>query len=269
MVLVLASKRENHRKKQWPGAVACLAFLFILVFLPQSERLEVEAWATEVMGTAADISTENVDAGQQQQQQQEVKGREKWRQVHRYRSDYHGDGEQRQRKLEKATLQRNVPGQEKWRQIHRDDKSTDHENSSPRVEQGWREALPDANFTATPDTQYELCFVTSVYSSSPREADRPPTVEAIAGQNPSFRFFAFTNLPSLYAPGWKVVVKPLDQYKRYITQSRWAKFMAWEDPEICLVSIWFFACCEWSIMSQSYRTVPSGHLHGWVLSTQG
>ena len=104
--------------------------------------------------------------------------------------------------------------------------------------QGWRKTLPLANnFTATTDTQYEVCFVTSVYSSSFQQADRPPTVQPIQDQNPSFRFFAFTNLPNLEAPGWKLRFKPLDQYyKRRITQSRWAKFMAWEDPEILLVS---------------------------------
>lgn len=121
---------------------------------------------------------------------------------------------------------------------HHDDESI-QDNKTPLEGQGWRKSLPLANFIATTDTQYEVCFVTSVYSFSLQQGDKPPTVEVIQGQNPSFRFFAFTNLPNLEAPGWKIRVKSLDQYyKRLITQSRWAKFMAWEDPEISLVSGW-------------------------------
>lgn len=97
------------------------------------------------------------------------------------------------------------------------------------------------NFSATPETQFEMCFVTSVYSTSTSEGDRPPSVEDITQQNPTFRFFAFTNLAELEAPGWTVILKNLTQYKRFITQSRWAKFMAWTDSQVCQASIHFFA----------------------------
>jgi hypothetical protein len=89
------------------------------------------------------------------------------------------------------------------------------------------------NFTWTTtnnDTQFEVCFVTSVYSSSVRTADRPPSVTDIQTDNPTFRFFAFTNLPDLVAPGWHIIVKSSPAYRRYITQSRWPKFMAWQHP---------------------------------------
>lgn len=93
--------------------------------------------------------------------------------------------------------------------------------------------LPEAkDWTPTQETPYEVCFVTSVYSSSPETADRPPDVNDIKKANPSFQFFAFTNMESIDAPGWTVKQKPLAEYRRYITQSRWAKFMGWKDESV-------------------------------------
>jgi hypothetical protein len=93
--------------------------------------------------------------------------------------------------------------------------------------------LPDATgWKASMDTPYEVCFVTSIFSASPDTSDRPPDITDIQEDNPSFRFFAFTNMPDLDAPGWTVMVKDFSQYRRYITQSRWAKFMGWKDPSV-------------------------------------
>jgi hypothetical protein len=93
--------------------------------------------------------------------------------------------------------------------------------------------LPDAmDWKASKDTPYEVCFLTSVYSAAPGTSDRPPDVADILEANPSFRFFAFTNMRDLDAPGWTVKVKDFSQYRRYITQSRWAKFMGWKNPSV-------------------------------------
>lgn len=94
--------------------------------------------------------------------------------------------------------------------------------------------LPEAtNFIATNDTFYEVCFLTSVYSSSVKTADRPPSVEKIREENPTFQFLAFTNLPAIDAPGWKVILQSFgSQYRRYITQSRWPKFLGWKHPSV-------------------------------------
>jgi hypothetical protein len=89
--------------------------------------------------------------------------------------------------------------------------------------------IPDAsNWIGTDDTPFEVCFLTSVYSSSVQTADHPPSVQEIKDNNPTFQFFAFTNLPDLDAPGWTVIVKNFSQYRRFITQSRWPKFLAWK-----------------------------------------
>lgn len=82
------------------------------------------------------------------------------------------------------------------------------------------------------DTEYEVCFVTSVYSASTKNSDRPPDVNEIRSANPTFRFFAFSNLSGLDAPGWTIIHKNFTNYRRFITQSRWAKFMGWQNPEV-------------------------------------
>ncbi len=93
--------------------------------------------------------------------------------------------------------------------------------------------LPDATgWTATKETPYEVCFVTSVYSTSPETSDRPPDITEIKKANPSFQFFAFTNMEDIDAPGWTIKIKRLSEYRRYITQSRWAKFMGWKDESV-------------------------------------
>jgi hypothetical protein len=137
-----------------------------------------------------------------------------------------------------------------------------------------------ANFSATPETQYEVCFVTSVYSSSANAADHPPSVQDMKEQNPTFRFFAFTNLADLQAPGWTVLVKNLTRYKRFITQSRWAKFMAWTDPLVSQVSTRTVGTGNfiWGELPTVYSNdpiqiqlllVPSRNLYGWILQTKG
>ena len=88
------------------------------------------------------------------------------------------------------------------------------------------------DWKASPETPYEVCFVTSVYASTPEAADSPPDVREIREANPTFAFFAFSCLDPLEAPGWTMKRKTFGQYKRFITQSRWAKFMAWQDDDV-------------------------------------
>ena len=80
-----------------------------------------------------------------------------------------------------------------------------------------------------------VCFVTSQFSSSRDKTDylydarkTTPLLHA----SPMYHFLAYSNLADLKAPGWEVVVKDLREYKRWITQSRWAKFLAFRDAKI-------------------------------------
>jgi hypothetical protein len=78
---------------------------------------------------------------------------------------------------------------------------------------------------------YDVCFVSCIYAISKESADKPADVSALSQANPSFRYFLYTNLDDLDTPGWTKVVKQFT-YRRYITQSRWGKFMSWKDPEM-------------------------------------
>jgi len=88
-----------------------------------------------------------------------------------------------------------------------------------------------SEWTATPETPYEVCFVTSVYASSAEESDHPPDVREIRDANPIFAFFAFTCMDDLDAPGWTKKKRTFG-YKQFITQSRWAKLMGWKDEDV-------------------------------------
>jgi hypothetical protein len=88
------------------------------------------------------------------------------------------------------------------------------------------------SWTPTKETPYEVCFVTSVYSASLETADRLPGIRKLQAAAPTFHFFAFSNLPDLEDNGWIVIDKNFTQYRRFITQSRWPKFMGWKHPTI-------------------------------------
>ena len=80
-----------------------------------------------------------------------------------------------------------------------------------------------------------ICFITAQFASSVSETDKlfdvTKTTPTLA-QSPDYKFYAFSNLEDLKAPGWQVIVRDLQQYKRLITQSRWPKFQAFRDPTI-------------------------------------
>jgi hypothetical protein len=87
-----------------------------------------------------------------------------------------------------------------------------------------------------------LCFVTCIFGANVKHADIPRDVTGIFSNYTSpFDFLLFTNLEDLLAPGWTKVVKRDLPYKRFITQSRWAKFMGWREEALshCGTIIYF------------------------------
>ena len=78
----------------------------------------------------------------------------------------------------------------------------------------------------------QLCFITSVFGPPDVTTDRPPDVSDWEDVH-DVSFFVFTNRPDLEAPGgWQLLLQPDLPYQRYITQSRWGKFLSWKDPTI-------------------------------------
>jgi hypothetical protein len=78
----------------------------------------------------------------------------------------------------------------------------------------------------------DICFVSSIFAPTIKTADRPNAITNFKmGNTTSFQFFMYTNLEDLESPGWTKVLRHFT-YRRFITQSRWGKFMAWKDPEM-------------------------------------
>jgi hypothetical protein len=77
-----------------------------------------------------------------------------------------------------------------------------------------------------------LCFVTSVFAENVTLADRPSNVlDWLEAYPDKVKFYMYTNIPELATEGWTSVYKNFS-YRRYITQSRWGKFLAWQDELI-------------------------------------
>jgi hypothetical protein len=78
----------------------------------------------------------------------------------------------------------------------------------------------------------DICFVSSIFAPTIKTADRPNDFSSFQMENTtSFQFFLYTNLEDLESLGWTKVLRNFN-YRRFITQSRWGKFMAWKDPEM-------------------------------------
>jgi hypothetical protein len=83
-----------------------------------------------------------------------------------------------------------------------------------------------------PPERIDICFITSIFGASAENADQPHDMTTFRWSNEtSYKFFLYTNMEDFKTPGWTKIVRKFD-YRRYITQSRWGKFMAWKDPEI-------------------------------------
>ena len=90
---------------------------------------------------------------------------------------------------------------------------------------------PSMEETGTSDKQ--ICFVQSVFGRVGQPSlDRPQNVTLQRQDYPDYRFFYFTNIPTLETPGWDKVIWTDLPYNRFITQSRYAKFLAWKYPPI-------------------------------------
>jgi hypothetical protein len=87
-----------------------------------------------------------------------------------------------------------------------------------------------------------LCFISSIFGENVKDADQPQNVRNVFPNATSpVEFFLFTNLKDLPTPGWTKVVNTDLPYKRFITQSRWAKFMGWREEALshCGTIIYF------------------------------
>eukprot|EP00541_Cyclophora_tenuis_P009319 CAMPEP_0116576944 /NCGR_PEP_ID=MMETSP0397-20121206/20842_1 /TAXON_ID=216820 /ORGANISM="Cyclophora tenuis, Strain ECT3854" /LENGTH=227 /DNA_ID=CAMNT_0004106099 /DNA_START=456 /DNA_END=1139 /DNA_ORIENTATION=+ len=84
-------------------------------------------------------------------------------------------------------------------------------------------------------------------------------VATLARNNPSFRYFVFTNLKDLNAPGWIPITKNLDGLTRMITKSRYGKFLAWKDALLTNCEVVFYLDGWYTIHKSSvtYRRIAN------------
>jgi len=86
----------------------------------------------------------------------------------------------------------------------------------------------DATISAS-EAPTDICFVTSLFSNNPKliEREGPYPIANYNNTDPSFKYYYFTNAHDLPSNGWEVIVMDdMDKsFSRYITQSRWPKFM--------------------------------------------
>jgi hypothetical protein len=95
----------------------------------------------------------------------------------------------------------------------------------PPVQDGDREQSETKHY----QNNTTICFITSIFGSSVEVSDKPPNVANIFQNDTSsdYDFFLFTNLEKLTSPGWTNIVLTDLPYRRFITQSRWGKFVGW------------------------------------------
>jgi hypothetical protein len=79
-----------------------------------------------------------------------------------------------------------------------------------------------------------ICFITCVFGTSVEKTDKPQNVRKIfkKEKRSDYDFRLFTNLENLPTPGWKKIVLKDLPYRRFITQSRWGKFVGWRHESL-------------------------------------
>ena len=78
-------------------------------------------------------------------------------------------------------------------------------------------------------TDKGICFVQSVFGKPGQKSlDKPSNVTSLREESTDYHFFYFTNMQELDTPGWEKVLVTDMKYRRFITQSRYAKFLGWK-----------------------------------------
>jgi hypothetical protein len=124
----------------------------------------------------------------------------------------------------------------------------DERQVSTKEEEGEREDVSDELYPPVQDGDSEqsgttyygknsstpICFVTSIFGASVEVVDKPPNVENIFWNDTAadYAFFLFTNLEELTSPGWTNIIITDLPYRRFITQSRWGKFVGWRHKDL-------------------------------------
>ena len=95
-----------------------------------------------------------------------------------------------------------------------------------------------------PEPLTDICHVTASFAEDESKADKVPAVDHLSHDPPN-RYFFFTNLPNLACQGWERVILQDMPFRRFITQSRWPKFMGWKHPDLQSCKVILYADAIW------------------------
>ncbi|KAG7340732.1 hypothetical protein IV203_024275 [Nitzschia inconspicua] len=112
----------------------------------------------------------------------------------------------------------------------------------------------------------DICFVSSIFSEELELADKPGDVSTVwldadyaKKITTTFRFFLFTNLHDMpVSEGWTKIVKTDEDlpYRRFITKSRWPKFMGWKDEQLEHCETIFYFDGHYQVSPQNMYDFP-------------
>lgn len=112
-----------------------------------------------------------------------------------------------------------------------------------------------------------ICFTTATYGAVASKLDELISVKEMSERNRRFHFVVFTNLEDFEAPGWTRVVTNLP-YRRFITHSRYGKFVAWKEPLIVeLCDVVFYLDASRTVANNA--TMWRGYAKGILDSADG
>ena len=82
----------------------------------------------------------------------------------------------------------------------------------------------------------QICFVTSLFSDNPKliEREGPYPVANYTNSHSTFKYYYFTNVDpdGLPSNGWEIIQLQEMNFERYITKSRWPKFMGFRHRKL-------------------------------------
>lgn len=86
------------------------------------------------------------------------------------------------------------------------------------------------------NSQDEICFVTSLFSNNRKliEREGPYSLANYTNIHQSFKYYYFTNVDAKQLPsnGWEIIQLEDMPFERFITQSRWPKFMGFRHEKL-------------------------------------
>ena len=124
-----------------------------------------------------------------------------------------------------------VPRKNKKRPLVATEYALKRDNEGNEKERGKQTTAPKSRNPAD-----QICFVTSLFSDNPKLIQRegPYPLTNFSNIHSSFKYYYFTNVDAKELPsnGWEIIQLKDMPFQRFITQSRWPKFMGFHHSKL-------------------------------------